>query len=66
MLARWRLLDAGQFPLARAELPDQLWQLGERDLSGALTRTIHASPSLPELAAALDVARRALPVTEAA
>ncbi len=49
LAARARLLDEGVFPLSRAELPAQLEAIGCRDGAEALTATIYASPSLPEL-----------------
>jgi hypothetical protein len=53
LVARARLLGEGVFPLSRAELPAQLDSIGCGDSARALAATIHASPSLPELAEAV-------------
>lgn len=52
-LGRWKLLAAGSFPLARAELPDQLRAIGEHDLAAALERCMLGAPSLDQLRADL-------------
>jgi hypothetical protein len=49
LIARWRLLSSGAFPLSRAELPRQLAQIGDSPLAEALTTTIHNAPSLGQL-----------------
>jgi hypothetical protein len=49
LIARWRLLEDGRFPLARAELPAQLEELGHTRLAIDLDATIHDAPSLHQL-----------------
>lgn len=44
LIARWRLLKERQFPLARAELPAQLEELGHARLAIDLDATIHDAP----------------------
>lgn len=51
--ARGLLLQAGVFPLARIELPEQLSEHGEGEIAKALAATIHSDPSLAELERAL-------------
>jgi hypothetical protein len=53
LASRARLLSEGVFPLSRAELPGQLEAVGCRQAAHALTETIHATPSLADLAAAV-------------
>ena len=53
LAARARLLGAGVFPLARAELPDQLEAIGCADAAHVLATTIYGSPSLAELEVAV-------------
>ena len=60
LAARARLLSAGEFPLSRAELPAQLHEMGSDPAARALAATIHAAPSLPELADAVDRGRELL------
>lgn len=50
LTARWMLLAHDVFPLSRDELSDQVLDLGCFDLAAALHRSIHAVPSLDELA----------------
>ncbi len=50
LVARWRLLAAGRFPLSRAEIPNQLVRLGDPTLAEGLATTIHGTPSLARLA----------------
>lgn len=57
LTARWLLLSHDVFPLARAELSDQVLELGCFDLAAALERSIHAGPELDELATGLRVCR---------
>lgn len=55
--ARAQLLAAGVFPLARAELPEQLSAIGADQFGDALKATIESEPALEDLrqlAAALD------------
>lgn len=57
--ARAALLEAGVFPLARSELPDQLCVLGREELAKALGAVIHAERSIVQLRqdlSALDLA----------
>jgi hypothetical protein len=49
LIARWRLLEDGQFPLARAELPAQLEELDHTRLAIDLDATIHDAPPLHQL-----------------
>jgi hypothetical protein len=49
LIARWRLLEKGQFPLARAELPAQLEALDHTRLAIDLDATIHDAPPLHQL-----------------
>jgi len=51
LAARARLLSAGRFPLARAELPAQLAAMGCTDAARGLTATIYESPPLTDLRA---------------
>jgi hypothetical protein len=51
--ARALLLQAGVFPLARSEIPDQLADAGDQMLAEALARAIHQDPSLDVLNADL-------------
>ncbi len=60
LAARARLLSAGVFPLSRAELPAQLHEIGADPAARALAATIHAAPSLPDLADAVDRGRELL------
>lgn len=53
LAARARLLSAGIFPLARAELPAQLEAIGCAQAARDLAATIHQSPPLAELAVAV-------------
>ncbi|HMJ03350.1 MAG TPA: hypothetical protein VK506_10440 [Conexibacter sp.] len=64
-LARWQLLAAGSFPLARAELPDQLRAIDAADLAGALERCIEGDPSVEELRRHLALATQSLATTVA-
>ena len=57
LTARWWLLAHDVFPLARAELPAQLREVGQPTLAAALEATIHGRPSLAALAASLTTAR---------
>ena len=57
LAARARLLSAGVFPLSRAELPAQLHAIGSEPAARALADTIHAAPSLADLADAVDRGR---------
>ena len=50
LAARWRLLAVRQFPLSRAELPEQLTRLGHSEVATGLATTIYDGPSLPSLA----------------
>lgn len=52
--ARAVLLDAGVFPLSRAELPDQLGAIGYARLSSALRSSIDHRPSLRDLSRLVD------------
>jgi hypothetical protein len=63
--ARGLLLRAGEFPLARKELPAQLSRAGYGSLAQALHRVIHAAPKLEELEAGLQVLDAALGATQA-
>jgi hypothetical protein len=49
LAARAYLLHRRVFPLSRAELPSQLHEMGQVDAAVALSRCIHAVPSLGEL-----------------
>lgn len=60
LLGRYLILDHDRFPLARDELSVQLAEIGYDDLAGALRRTIHADPSLDELAGFVDMGRNTL------
>lgn len=60
LAARARLLSAGVFPLSRAELPAQLDEIGSEPAARALAATIHAAPSLADLADAVDRGRELL------
>jgi hypothetical protein len=53
LAARAPLLDLRVFPLSRAELPDQLREVGMRHAAAALTASIYGTPSLAELDRAL-------------
>ena len=53
LAARARLLSAGIFPLARAELPAQLETIGCPETARDLEATIYQSPPLAELAVAV-------------
>jgi hypothetical protein len=66
LAARWRLLEDWVFPLSRAELPGQLREVGYMKLAKGLAATIGETPSLEELAAHVEAARRLLeaPSTE--
>jgi hypothetical protein len=56
LAARARLLHAGVFPGSRAELPQQLADLGLADVGEALASTIHSDTvPLPDLALAVDL-----------
>jgi hypothetical protein len=56
LAARARLLHAGVFPGARDELPQQLAELGLRDIGKALASAIHTdNVTLSELALAVDL-----------
>jgi predicted nucleotidyltransferase len=57
LTARWVLLSHDVFPLARAELPDQLEQLGQKKLALALRQAIHGRPDFEMLEDALIFAR---------
>jgi predicted nucleotidyltransferase len=57
LTARWVLLSHDIFPLARAELPDQLEQLGQKELSLALRQSIHERPDFEVLEDVLAFAR---------
>jgi len=59
-LARWRLLDAGAFPLSRAELPGQLRAVGEDEIATTLEHCIHGSPTMDELLNYVTAARSAV------
>jgi hypothetical protein len=69
LTARWRLLEDGRFPLARAELPAQLEELRHTRLAIDLDATIHDPPSLHQLGlsvkAAYDLLRPAAYKSEA-
>jgi hypothetical protein len=60
LTARWVLLSHDVFPLARAELPDQLEQLEQKKLALALRHSIHERPDFEELEKALAFARSQL------
>jgi predicted nucleotidyltransferase len=53
LLTRAWLLDRGVFALARAELPRQLEDEGEPEAAAILATSIHSTPTLDELAAAV-------------
>jgi hypothetical protein len=53
LAARARLLGAGVFPLARAELPAQLEAIGCSKTAHDLAETIYGSPSLAQLEVAV-------------
>ena len=57
-LARGLLLDHDVFPLARAELAEQLREADHLELAGWLDRTIYSRPDLDELEVALAALRR--------
>lgn len=57
LTARWVLLSHDVFPLARAELPDQLKRLGQKELALALRQSIHERPDFEVLEEALAFAR---------
>jgi len=63
--ARGLLLRAGEFPLARKELPAQLERAGYGSLAQALHRVIHSAPKLEELEAGLQALDAALGATQA-
>jgi hypothetical protein len=56
LTARWRLLADGRFPLARAELPAQLNDLGYTSLAIDLDATIHDAPPLHQLGPSVEAA----------
>jgi hypothetical protein len=56
LIARWRLLEDGQFPLTRAELPAQLEELGHTGLAIDLDATIHDAPPLDRLGLSVQAA----------
>lgn len=56
LTARWRLLVDQRFPLARAELPAQLEELGYMTLAARLAAAIHGAPSLRQLALSVEAA----------
>jgi hypothetical protein len=60
LTARWRLLADQRFPLARAELPAQLEELGYMTLATDLAATIRGAPALPQLARSVKAAYRLL------
>lgn len=49
LAARAHLLASGLFPLSRAELPDQLREIGENQAAEALAETILLAPSMATL-----------------
>ena len=53
LAARARFLDAGTFPLSRAELPAQLEAIGCPEAARGLAATIYTSPDLAELSTAV-------------
>lgn len=53
LAARAHLLGLGVFPLSRVELPVQLRAVGQSEAADALAASIHAKPSLTELARAV-------------
>lgn len=57
LAARWWLLAHDVFPLARAELPDQVRELRQPALASALATAIHGRPDLEALDASLVAAR---------
>ncbi len=64
LTARWMLLAHDVFPLARDELAGQVSELGCSALATALDRSIHATPTLDELAADVELAKHmTLPAT---
>jgi hypothetical protein len=66
LVARWKLLSNGVFPLARDELAGQLEQLGQSKLAVDLRRSIRERPSLGDLRNALAHARAITGATVAA
>lgn len=60
LTARWHLLEHGQFPLSRGELPTQLQELGVADLATSLADTIHGAPALAQLAGSVHSATELL------
>ena len=66
LTARWHLLANARFPLARAELPDQLRRLGQVGLAEGLDATIHGDPSLRELAATVTLSQALVDAAEPA
>jgi hypothetical protein len=60
LTARWHLLEHGQFPLSRGELPTQLQELGVADLATSLADTIHGAPALAQLAGSVQSATELL------
>jgi hypothetical protein len=58
LAARALLLGREVFPMSRAELPQQLADVGEGAAGEALQASIDGSPSLDELAAAVVIGRR--------
>jgi hypothetical protein len=57
LTARWWLLAHDVFPLAREELPGQLFQMRQIALARALEGSIHDRPDIASLAASLTTAR---------
>jgi hypothetical protein len=53
LAARAHLLSIGEFPMSRAELPDQLVAAGRDEAGAALEACIYGEPSLEALAAAV-------------
>lgn len=64
-LARGLLLKEHVFPLARAELAEQLRETDHREVARWLDRTIYERPTVEELRAALAALRRASPGVDA-
>jgi hypothetical protein len=60
LAARWHLLEHGQFPLSRSELPSQLRELGASALAASLAATIHGAPALKLLAVSVEAAEELL------
>jgi hypothetical protein len=60
LIARWLLLADHQFPLARAELPAQLEELGHMTLAADLAATIRGAPAPLQLSRSVTAAHELL------